>query len=490
MVLKQQEFWGKLVIFTGISLVFAAFMLALSPRFSFLGRLISAKDLMLMVTEYRMLPNFGFFTRFGFAFVIFALASVIVSLGTSFVSRKIREKVYKETETALFDSFINRLRFCYTRENLIEAIQQELEYKADCAVLLTNTDTNLVIYNSAAAYVSDPDIYAKLAHRFSAEWLESWGEAACLLDSDMQITSNRKKARGLVLAYGSARLFIICRYIRAIEPELFPNLFKEFKNYFGRETTLSQLRSYSELAQEWQMVANTQRAFLPQKIPTLDKLEVGVYFRPLVNVSGDYYDIIPINNDKTLIIMGDVSGKGLAAALVMGVVVNTIRIMENKEDLAGLILAVDSAIKRMNLLDKYTVVFLGIIDTKAMKIRYVNASMEAPMIFTKAAEGYKVKQLDSNCSVIGIIDIDSVEVAEKPLYRNDLLVVTTDGIPEITNEEGVELGNNELYIDSLKSFASSDASAIVEKVADLGLNYSASKAFRDDTTILAVKLKG
>ena len=66
----------------------------------------------------------------------------------------------------------------------------------------------------------------------------------------------------------------------------------------------------------------------------------------------------------------------------------------------------------------------------------------------------------------------------------------SDGIPEITNEEGVELGNNELYIDSLKSFASSDASAIVEKVADLGLNYSASKAFRDDTTILAVKLKG
>ena len=163
--------------------------------------------------------------------------------------------------------------------------------------------------------------------------------------------------------------------------------------------------------------------------------------------------------------------------------------MDNKEDLAGLIFAVDSAIKRMNLLDKYTVVFLGLIDTKAMKLRYENASLEAPMIFTKAAEGYKVKQLDSNCSVIGIIDIDSVDVAEKPLYRNDLLVITTDGIPEITNEEGVELGSNELYVDSIKSFVSSDAPEIVEKIADLGLNYSAAKAFRDDTTILAVKLK-
>ena len=489
MIRKQQEFWGKLVIFTGISLIFSAFMLALSPRFSFLGRLISAKDLTLMVTQYRMLPNFSFLTRFGFAFAIFAIASIMVSLGTAFLSRKVRERVYKETETALFDSFINRLRFCYTRENLIEAIQQELEYKADCSVLLTNTDTDLVVYNSASAYISDPDVYAKLAHRFSVEWLEHWGEGLYLLDSDMQMTSDRKKARGLVIAYSSARFFIICRYIRAVEPEVFRQFFTEFKNYFGREKTLSQLLYYSELAQEWQMVANTQRAFLPQKIPVLDHLEVGVYFRPLVNVSGDYYDIIPIDEDKTLIITGDVSGKGLAAALVMGVVVNTIRIMENKEDLAGLIFAVDSAIKRMNLLDKYTVVFLGVIDTKAMKIRYVNASMEAPMIFTRAAEGYKVKMLDSNCPVIGIIDIDTVTVAEKPLYRNDLLFITTDGIPEITNEEGVELGSNEAYVESLKSFASLDALSIAKKVADFGLNYSAAKAFRDDTTILTVKLK-
>ena len=111
------------------------------------------------------------------------------------------------------------------------------------------------------------------------------------------------------------------------------------------------------------------------------------------------------------------------------------------------------------------------------------------MIFTRAAEGYKVKMLDSNCPVIGIIDIDTVTVAEKPLYRNDLLFITTDGIPEITNEEGVELGSNEAYVESLKSFASLDALSIAKKVADFGLNYSAAKAFRDDTTILTVKLK-
>ena len=490
MIRKNQEFLGKLIIFTGISLVFAAFMLALSPRFSFLGRLISARDLTLMVTRYRQLPNFNFWTRFGFAFVLFIVASLAASLQISFLVRKVRENVYKGTETALFDGFISRLRFCYTRENLIETIQQQLEYKADCSVLFTNTETNLVIYNSASPYVSDPDIYEKLVHRFSPNWLDHWKENIYFLDSEMQMTTDRKKARALLIAYGSIRFFIICRYIRAIEPEIFPKLFLEFKNYVGREATLSQLLYYSELAQEWQMVANTQHAFLPHKIPMLKQLEIGVYFRPLVNVSGDYYDIIPINEDKTLIVTGDVSGKGLAAALIMGVVINTIRIIDDKEDLAGLIFAVDSAIKRMNLLDKYTVVFLGLIDTKAMKVRYVNASMEAPMILTQAADGYKVKTLESNCSLVGIIDIDSVTVAEKPLYRNDLLLITTDGIPEITNEEGIQLGNNEIYLETIKTFAASDAQSIAAKVADFGLNYSAAKAFRDDTTILAAKLKG
>lgn len=490
MIRKNQEFLGKLIIFAGISFIFAAFMLALSPRFSFLGRLISAKDLTLMVTRYRKLPNFNFLTRFGFAFALFVVASLVASLATAFLKNKVHTIVYSGTETALFNDFINKLRFCYTRENLIETIQQDLEYKADCSVLLTNTDTSLVIYNSASVYVSDPDVYEKLVHRFSQNWLEHWKEDIYFLDSDMQMTTDRRQARALLIAYGSTRFFIICRYIRSIEPEIFPQLFLEFKNYLGRETTLAQLLYYSELAQEWQMVANTQHAFLPQKIPSLNQLEIGVYFRPLVNVSGDYYDIIPINEDKTLIVTGDVSGKGLAAALVMGVVINTIRIMEDKEDLAGLIFAVDSAIKRMNLLDKYTVVFLGLIDTKAMKIRYVNASMEAPMILTQAADGYKVKILESNCSLVGIIDIDSVTVAEKPLYRNDLLLVTTDGIPEITNEEGIQLGNSDVYIETIKTFAALDAASIAAKVADFGLNYSAAKAFRDDTTVLAAKLKG
>lgn len=490
MTRKSRELLGKIIIFAGVSIVFASFMIALSPRFSFLGRLVSANDLTIMVTKFRRLPDFNFVTRFVAGAFIFIVAALFSSLLSSFWENYAYRLSSTELETTLFHTFINRLRFCYTRENFIESVQQELELKADCSVLIANMETSIVIYNSPSAFVSEPETYSIIAQRFSEEWLEHWKEGVYFFDSTIALTSTMKTARGVLLAHGPLRFFIICRYIRAIEPEIFPRLYTEFKNYCAREKTLSQLLYYSELAQEWQMVANTQRAFLPQKIPTLDFLDIGVYFRPLVNVSGDYYDIVPIDKNKTLIVVGDVSGKGLAAALVMGVIVNTIRIMKNKEDLQGLIYAVDTAIKRMNLLDKYTVMFLGLIDTEAMKIRYVNASMESPMILTKSPDGYRVKLLESTCSVVGIIDIDSVGVEEKALYRNDLLIMTSDGIPESTNEKGEELGETDTYINSIKSFAAEDSSTIVNKIADLGLNFSAAKSFRDDITIVAVKLKG
>lgn len=490
MTRRSRELLGKIIIFAGISIVFASFMIALSPRFSFLGRLVSANDLTITVTKFKRLPDFNFVTRFVAGAFIFTVAALFSSLLSRFWENYAYTISYAELETTLFNTFVNRLRFCYTRENLIEAVRQELEMKADCSALITNMESSIVIYNSPSAFVSEPETYTIISQRFSEEWLARWTEGVYFFDSDIALTSTIKTARGVLLVHGPLRFFIICRYIRMIEPEVFPRLYAEFKNYYAREKTLSQLLYYSELAQEWQMVANTQRAFLPQKIPELDLLDIGVYFRPLINVSGDYYDIIPIDKNKTLIVVGDVSGKGLAAALVMGVVVNTIRIMKNKEDLKGLIYAVDTAIKRMNLLDKYTVMFLGLIDTQAMKIRYVNASMESPMILTKASDGYRVKLLESTCSIVGIIDIDSVGVEEKPLYRNDLIIMTSDGIPESTNEKGEELGETDDYINGIKSFAAEDCGTIVNSIADLGLNFSAKKAFRDDITIVAVKLKG
>ena len=277
--------------------------------------------------------------------------------------------------------------------------------------------------------------------------------------------------------------------MKVFEEQIFKTMQYEFENFLKRTKTVTELTAISELSKEWDMVAETQVSFLPQKMPQIRGVDVAAYFRPLVNVSGDFYDVIPLDEDRTFFLLGDVSGKGLAAALVMGVIINTVKIIENKEDLPGVIRAIDVAIKSMHLQDKYAVLFIGIIDTKKMKIRYVNASMADPIIVTKAPSGWKVRPLQSTCSLVGIIDLDEIVQEEMPLYRGDVVLMASDGVSEVMNDEGVELGDTELYMTTVRNSAYKTARHFVNDIADLVLEYNGDKKLRDDVTMLVAKIE-
>ena len=186
--------------------------------------------------------------------------------------------------------------------------------------------------------------------------------------------------------------------------------------------------------------------------------------------------------------LGDVSGKGLAAALVMGLVMNTVKILEDKDDLPAMIKAVDKAIKGMHLQDKYTVLFIGIVDTSKMTIRYINASMSDPLIITRSPSGYRIKPLTSNCSVVGIIDVPDVEPDEAKLFRGDVIFMSSDGVSEVMDDQGVELGDTELYHDTITKSASKHPKEFVDDVVNLVMSYNGNKKLHDDVTMMVAKV--
>ena len=124
-----------------------------------------------------------------------------------------------------------------------------------------------------------------------------------------------------------------------------------------------------------------------------------------------------------------------------------------------------------------------------MTIRYINASMSDPIIVTRSPEGYRIKPLSSNCSLIGIIDLDGVMVAEQKLFRGDLILMASDGISEAMDKEGVELGSTDLYLGTIKSSANKSARNFVTDIANLVLSYSDGQ-LRDDVTMLVAKVEG
>ena len=436
------------------------------------------------LTDYRTYSNIFPIAVTAVLFVVMLFTSI-----TIFENARVRiERRSMETgATAYFTKFIERLRFCYSLEDFYSAVTDILEVEADCSVLYIDRNANYILYNSPNKITNDPNILTKLEQNYSV----NWHDPINFIGENLGLVTSRKKARGFFFASDGEHLYIFNRYTYLFDTEIYEKLYEEFVRFQNRSRIISSLAEISELTTEWQQLADTQVSFLPKKMPEIKNLKLGAYFRPLINVSGDYYSVLPIDENKTLLMLGDVSGKGLAAALVMGLVMNTVKIKENKEDLVGMIISVDAAIKGMHLQDKYTVLFIGIVDTEKMKITYVNASMSDPIIVTRSPEGYRIKSLSSNCSVVGIIPIEpgDVQVSEQRLFSGDLIMMASDGVSEVMNEDKVELGDTELFTNTIKASASKDPQEFVADIVNLVLDYNADTRLHDDLTMLVAKVQ-
>ncbi|MBQ0050780.1 MAG: SpoIIE family protein phosphatase [Treponema sp.] len=417
-----------------------------------------------------------------FALLLFTSITIYLTY-----KERIEKHVMSNGATAYISKFIERLRFCYSLDDFKLAVAEILEEQADCAVLYVDRDSNYVLYNSTSKMTTDPKILDKLAQNFTA----SWHEPINFFGDNLGLVEDRKKARGFFFASDEEHFYIFNRYTYLFDSEIYTKLYEEFCRFQNRSRIISSLSEISSLSNEWEQLADAQKSFLPPKMPEIKGLQLGAYFRPLINVSGDYYTVLPIDEHKTLLMLGDVSGKGLAAALVMGLVMNTVKIKENKEDLPGMIVAIDSAIKSMHLQDKYTVLFIGIVDTEKMKITYVNASMSDPIVVTRSPEGYRIKSLSSNCSIVGIIpiDLEDIKVSEQRLFSGDLIMMASDGISEVMNEDKIELGDTQLFTDTIKASASKTPEEFIKDMVDLVMSYNADTRLHDDLTMLVAKIQ-
>ena len=451
-----------------------------------LNYLISA--LLFMTVSFLILPKVTvmvdslYFWLLEFMLLMFFL--IMSSSFTKFVNKTMEDKVLKKEETKYIQLFIDSLRFCYTLEDFYEIIQTILEQKADCSVLYIDSEKEYVLYNSPNRLTCDKETLRVLQNNFPVTWPDGFD----FVGDKLGITSQYKKARGFVLSVDKFHFFVLCRYTRIFDAGIYKPLLEEFIRFRKRTNTISSLSEISSLSKEWEQLAETQRLFLPAKMPDTKRLKIAAYFRPLVNVSGDYYTALPIDEHKTLLMLGDVSGKGLPAALIMGLVMNTIKIIEDKEDLITIVRSIDKAIKGMKLQDKYTVLFISIVDTQKMTIRYVNASMSDPIIVTRAPDGYTIKPLSSNCGVVGIIDIDDIRIDEQRLFRDDLILFASDGVSEVMNEEGVELGDTQLYTDTIKNSAAKQPQEFIDDIVNLIFDYKGSNKLHDDITMMVTKV--
>lgn len=195
-------------------------------------------------------------------------------------------------------------------------------------------------------------------------------------------------------------------------------------------------------AEELERARDIQRGLLPKDIPQLSDFAIAGAWEPARAVGGDYYDVIPLTNDKLGLCIADVAGKGISAALLMANVQAAVRAFAT-EDLSPsrMCSQINSVLCANTASDKFVTLFYGVLDGSELTLTYTNAGHPPPMLV--AGDG-SVRHLDSNAAVLGVIpDWPYVESKVK-LNRGDLLLLYTDGIVEAMSSDGQEFGEDRL----------------------------------------------
>jgi sigma-B regulation protein RsbU (phosphoserine phosphatase) len=216
-----------------------------------------------------------------------------------------------------------------------------------------------------------------------------------------------------------------------------------------------------KLRRDLALAAEVQRRLLPPQPPRNEAVTLTAFSLPARSVGGDYYDFLDLGRDRIGVAIADVSGKGIAAALVMSVVQASLRVISESGELP-----LSEVAKRMNRFlyqstgaNKYATFFYAQVEDRGRRLRYVNAGHNPPYLVRSQANGVEIIELSTGGTVIGLFPELDYTDAEIELHPGDLLVAFTDGVTEAHDPQDEEFGEDRLK-EILRSTAGMSAEAV------------------------------
>ncbi len=253
------------------------------------------------------------------------------------------------------------------------------------------------------------------------------------------------------------------------------------------ETTRLKERAESELKLVW----NIQKSFLPGTFPILENAEIYGTCSPAREVGGDYYDFFPIGEDRYTLVIGDVTGKGVAAALFMAVCRTLFRVLSIDGTPPEIVLRDfnDRLVKLDSGANMFITIFYGILHLDSGKIVYSSAGHNMPLLYQGNSSEKQAIALPAMRSLVaGIMDGMEYSSAEVNLASGDTLMMFTDGLIEPIDAAGAEYGDDrfaQLVEQNSEKSAKELCDLVIKEVTD----FQAGLPQFDDMTLLALKWK-
>ena len=240
-----------------------------------------------------------------------------------------------------------------------------------------------------------------------------------------------------------------------------------------------------QLLQDVELAAQVQRMFLPIKRPSIVGLEIAGMMQPARGVGGDYYDYIPIDEHTIQIVIADVAGKGVPAALLMSATAAAVQLeVSEKRDMLEVVNRLNNGIHSVSEGDRYVTILLADIDAHTRSLRYVNCGHNPALLFQ--ARTRNVVAMNSSCPPVGMFSSQACQINRADLAAGDILVLYTDGITEAEKSPGEEFGMERLSA-LLQRGHMLSADGLMNHIFESVTDFCRELGFNDDVTILVVK---
>jgi len=238
------------------------------------------------------------------------------------------------------------------------------------------------------------------------------------------------------------------------------------------------------LASELQQAAQIQRRLLPAAAPEVAGVDLAGYNTPCRTVGGDYYDFIPYPDGRVAILVGDVAGKGMPAALLVSSLQARVQVLFDEPDpLDSRVARLNRAIKTNCPDNRFITFFIGVLDPAAGCFTYCNAGHNSGIVVHRDGSA---ERLEATGLILGIMAGAAYTKQVCRIEPGDLLVLFSDGVSEAARADTEEFGEDRL-VALLQQHRNENAQAIIEAVIQGVADFCCGTPPADDITIVAAK---
>ncbi|MGB8656184.1 MAG: GAF domain-containing protein [Candidatus Zixiibacteriota bacterium] len=421
---------------------------------------------------------------------------IAIALDNSYLYSRAKKKTLEmETLLEVEKSLSSSLDINGLLELILDSLSKVVRYDAAAIFLVDKTKQeieHIKVRGFDAAL--EPDLHLKIGHGL-AGWAAKSQKSIIVPDvrQDPRYIEARVETKSeMVVPIISQKRIIGVFNLESNKPSAYTEDDLELLEAFAglAAISLERARQYEEilkkrqLEEELSIAQRIQQSFLPREKPQLAGFDVSGVNIPSEEVGGDYYDFIPIIEHQLGITIGDVSGKGIPAALIMASFrASLIAEIRNNYAIRSIMFKVNNLLYESTASDIYVTAVYGVLDIKNRIFTFSNAGHNAPIL--RHADG-RMEYLTEGGIALGMFENSKYEERALGINPGDVMVFYTDGVTEAKNEKDEEFGTKRLKRVINDSHRAS-AAQIQENIYSAVKDFTATLPRGDDLTVIVIK---